>query len=212
MSAQSLIVIGGGGHAKVLLEALMLGGAHVLGLTDVSSARVGTTVLGVPVLGGDEVVRRYAPGEIGLVNGVGSVGSTQLRAEVYGRFTQEGYTFVSVVHRSAVVSPSAILRPGVQVMAGAVVQAEALIEEDAIVNTGATVDHDCRIGRHVHLAPGVTLSGAVSIGKSTHVGSGATVVQGVRIGAQCVIAAGALVVADIPDGHRVAGVPARPMS
>lgn len=211
MSAQSLIVIGAGGHAKVLLDALTLVGANVLGLTDVDPARLGRTVRGVPVLGGDEVVWRYAPGEVGLVNGVGSVGSTQLRTSIHRRFTQEGYAFVSVIHRAAVISPSAIIQPGAQVMAGAVVQADAMIDEDTIVNTGATVDHDCRVGKHVHLAPGVTLSGGVTIGDETHVGSGATIVQGVRIGVGCIVAAGAVVLVDVVDGVRVAGVPAREM-
>ena len=86
------------------------------------------------------------------------------------------------------------------------------IKDNAIVNTRAVADHDCRIGAHVHLAPGAVLSGGVIVGNGTHVGTGAGVIQGVRIGKGCLVAAGAAVTVDVEDGAAVAGVPARRMN
>jgi sugar O-acyltransferase (sialic acid O-acetyltransferase NeuD family) len=209
MSALPIMVIGAGGHALVLLDALTLNGAKVIGLTDVDPSRRARTVLGHPVLGGDEVLRKYSPDSLLLVNGLGSVGSVALRRSVYETFCRAGYRFASVIHASATIARSAVLAQGVQVMAGAVIQPEVSVGENTIVNTGAAVDHGCRVDAHVHLAPGVTLSGDVVIGNETHVGSGATVIQGVRIGARCNVAAGAVVLSDVADGTTVAGVPAR---
>lgn len=208
MSDAPIILVGAGGHARVLLDALALAGQRVLGLVDVDVARGGRELLGVRVLGDDDVLRGYEPSAVRLVNAIGSVRSMQERKRVYDTFVGRGYSFASVLHPAATLSPHAVVAPGAQIMAGVVLQAGAAIGLDTIVNTGATIDHDCRIGAHVHVAPGVTLSGDVQVGDESHVGAGATVIQGVRIGARCLIAAGAVVVRDVADGKTVAGLPA----
>jgi UDP-perosamine 4-acetyltransferase len=209
MNDVPVILVGAGGHALVLLDALMLNHTRILGLVDEDPSLADRKVLGFPILGGDAVLRQHAPGSVRLVNAIGSVGSMSRRASVYSKLCRDGHSFASVVHPSATVSQHAVMASGVQIMAGAVIQARATIGEDTIVNTGATVDHDCLIGAHVHLAPGVTLSGAVHVGAETHIGSGATIIQGVHIGTRCTIAAGAVVLSNVADGTTVAGVPAR---
>jgi len=208
MSGIPVILVGAGGHARVLLDALSLLRAVILGLVDADPALTGRKVLGFEVLGGDEALRQHAPGTVQLVNAIGSARSMARRRSVYESLRQAGHSFAGVVHPGATVSRHAAAAESAQIMAGAIVQACASIGENTIVNTGATVDHDCRIGAHVHLAPGVTLSGDVLVGDETHVGAGATVIQGVRIGARCTVAAGAVVLGDVADGKTVAGVPA----
>ncbi len=209
MTDTPIILVGAGGHALVLLDALMLSQAVVLGLVDSDPKRAGHQVLGVPVLGGDEVLARHAPQTVQLINAIGSAGRTERRRSVYERLRGSGYVFASVLHPSAVVSGHAVAAAGTQIMAGALVQACAVIGENTIVNTGATVEHECVIGAHCHVAPGAILCGNVRVGEQTHVGAGATVIQGVRIGARCTVAAGAVVLADVAEGETVAGVPAR---
>lgn len=204
-----LIVIGAGGHAKVLLAALLCAGRSVDGLTDADAAKMGVNVLGVPVLGDDRKIREFAPGTVRLVNGVGSVRVAALRRQVYENFRQSGYCFEQVIHPSAVVATDVVLGEGVQIMAGAVLQPGCQVGENAIINTRATVDHDCLIGRHAHISPGAVLCGNVVIGDGSHIGAGATVIQGVSIGRACMVAAGAVVLRDLPDGVTVAGVPAK---
>jgi len=211
MNDTPVILVGAGGHALVLLDALSLSRAVILGLVDTDPALIGRKVLGFDVLGGDEALRRHAPGTVRLVNAIGSAKSMDRRRSVYESLRTAGHSFASVFHPGAIVSRHAEAAPAVQIMAGVVVQACANIGENTIINTGATVDHDCRIGAHVHLAPGVTLSGNVHVGDETHVGAGATVIQGVRIGARCTVAAGAVVLSDVADGTTVAGMPARRM-
>lgn len=211
MSSLPVIVIGAGGHAKVLLEALLLCNATVLGLTDSDPAKHGSYVLGLPVLGDDSVLKDHHPANIMLVNGIGSVRRPELRREIFEMCRELDLCFQSVVHPSAFVSENALIGEGAQIMAGAVVQSGVVLGEDSIVNTGAVVDHDVVIGKHCHIAPGATLSGLVKLEDEVHVGTGASVIQGISIGKGAVVGAGAAVIADVPADITVAGVPARPI-
>ena len=204
-----ILIIGAGGHAKVVADALRAAGEHILGFADENPAKHGTQVLGLPVLGSDEVIKARLTDEIRLANGIGSVGSLVPRRDVYLRFHGLGYTFVTVVHPRAVVAAAAELEEGAQVMAGAVVQPGATVGVNSIINTGAIVDHDCVIGRHCHIAPGCVLSGGVAIADECHIGTGASVRQGVNLGIRTVVGAGAAVVSDFSGNSTVAGVPAR---
>jgi len=204
-----VIILGGGGHAKVLIEALRAAGVTMLGITDADPAQRDTSVLGIPVLGDDTVVGRHAPGSILLVNGLGSVERPTKRAAIFDAFVARGYSFAAVIHLSAVVAADVTLGQGVQIMAGAVVQTGCAVGADTIVNTRVAVDHDCNLARHVHLAPGVVLSGNVTVGEGTHVGVGATVIHGIHIGAGVLIGAGSLVTRDLPDGVTAYGLPAK---
>ena len=205
----AIIILGAGGHAKVLIDALLLSSAVIAGVVDPDLALVGTTILGVPVLGGDDVINEFPPSEIKLVNGLGSVGLPVKRQQLYERFKDLGYKFATVVHPSAVVASDVVLGEGAQVMAGAVIQPGCRIGINSIINTRASVDHDSIVGEHAHVAPGVTMSGGVKIGMGSHIGTGATLIQGKSIGRGCLVAAGAVVTKDIADGVMVRGVPAR---
>lgn len=204
-----LLILGAGGHARVLIEALLAGGEVIAGIVDIDPALQGKTLMGIPVLGGDEIVDDFPRGEIRLVNGIGSIRDTRRRRELFDRFAARGYLFATVVHPAAVVASDAVLEEGAQVMAGAVIQPGCRVGRNSIINTKSSADHDCLIGDHVHIAPGVTLSGDVQIGDHAHVGTGATVIQGVVIGADSLVAAGAVVVRNVTAGARVMGMPAK---
>jgi UDP-perosamine 4-acetyltransferase len=202
-----VIVIGGGGHAKVVIGTLLQCSANILGFVELNPAR--PSLLGVKNLGSDAQVFLHAPAEVQLVNGVGSNASTANRQDIYDRFAKKGYCFATVKHPSAIISPGVQLENGAQVMAGAILQHGSTVGQNAIVNTGAIIDHDCVIGAHAHVAPGVTLSGGVHIGAGAHVGTGASIIQGIQVGAGSVVGAGAVVINDVPAGVTTAGVPAR---
>lgn len=208
MKEKPVILLGAGGHAKVLLDVLLEQNIEVLGITEKDGANLPSDVYGVPVIGNDSDVQQYPPDKVELVNGIGSIGSTALRQKVYERFKRQGYSFLKVIHPRAVISRRAELGEGVQIMAGAVVNIGTRIRENSIINTNASVDHDCDIGAHVHIAPGVTLSGGVTVGDGSHIGTGASVVQGVEIGVNVIVGAGAVVVNDIEAGKTVCGIPA----
>lgn len=208
-----IVGFGAGTHVKSVLEAIRSAGRfEVAALVDDDSALAGTDVLGTPVVSADTLERLRADGVTQAFAGVGGVGSSSARRRVFERLLEAGFELPSIVHASAVVSPWATLGRGAQILAAAVVNAGAEIGDGAIVNTGAIVEHDCRVGAHAHVAPGARLAGLVRVGEGTHVGIGATVIEGVRIGAEALVAAGAVVLRDVPEGGRVAGVPARDIS
>ena len=204
-----VIVLGAGGHAKVLINALQLLSVELLGVTDADVGKRGQLLLDVPVTGDDETIMKYPAETIRLVNGIGSVRVSPRRRQLFEHFKSRGYHFAGVVHPSAIIATDVVCAEGVQIMAGAVIQPGCRIGLNAVINTGCIVDHDCHIGDHVHISPGVTLSGGVRVGENAHVGTGATVIQGVQIGRDSLVAAGAVVIRDVPDGATVIGVPAK---
>ena len=208
MREKPVIIIGAGGHGKVLLDILLNTGIQVIGFLDNDAALRGKEIFGIPILGKDEEIVRYQSDEVKLVNGIGSVGVATLRRNVYEKFKAQGFHFRQVIHPSAVISRRAVLEEGVQVMAGAVINIGSWIGEDTIINTRASVDHDCQIGRHVHIAPGTTLSGGVYVGDETLIGTGSSVIQGIRIGEGSLVGAGSVVIHDVSDHVVMYGVPA----
>jgi sugar O-acyltransferase (sialic acid O-acetyltransferase NeuD family) len=203
------IVLGGGGHAKVLIDILKLKSVPVIGIT-VPQEQTG--IIGVPVIGDDDEVFRFSPDSVRLVNGIGSAGNPERRIRLFETFKKAGYRFMTVIHPFSYVSQDAVIGEGTQVMAGAVIQPGTNIGCNCIVNTKASVDHDCRIGDHVHVAPGATICGGVTIGTGTHIGAGATVIQSKRLGERCMVGAGALVNRDVRDTATVIGIPAKEVS
>ena len=206
--AKSVIVLGGGGHAKVLIEALQLSDVNILGITDPQLKAGDLGCASLPILGDDQSVFQYPPTEIELVNGVGSLPGGDARARLFDTYKGKGYCFATVVHPSAIISKSSVILEGGQVMARGVVQPGATIGRNTIINTGTIVEHDCEIGAHNHLAPGVVLSGGVHTGENVHIGTGAVVIQNINIGDDTVVGAGATVTRDIGPNQII--YPARP--
>jgi sugar O-acyltransferase (sialic acid O-acetyltransferase NeuD family) len=200
-----IIVLGGGGHASVLIATLLILNYPVLGFVDPAASR--RSIFGVKHLGDDSVL--HNPRNIKLANGVGSVGSKSLRYHLFRKFRARGFRFISVAHPSAIVASDVRLGEGAQVMAGAVIQPGSRIGANCIINTGAIIDHDCRILAHAHIAPGATLSGKVRIAVGAHIGIGASVIQAIHIGAWSIVGAGAAVIRDVPGSVTAVGVPAR---
>jgi len=195
-SDKPVILLGAGGHAKVLLEVLRIQGCNVLGLATPDLEK-GSRFFGLEVLGDDDQLKRYNPSEIDIVNGIGSLPFQQLRWSVSNKIRSWEYHLSKVIHPSAVVSSNVTLDEGVQIMAGSVIQPGCNIGRDTIINTGCTIDHDCEIGENTHIAPGCTLSGGVSVGKSAHIGTGVSIIQNIKIGEGVVVAAGTTLYKDV---------------
>lgn len=208
--SKNLIILGSGGHASVLVEAIRLSQqGKIIGFTDKGDERSAGEWEGIPSLGHDERIAQFDKEEVRLVNGLGSVGDSTFRRQLFATWRSCGYHFATVVHPSAIISPNVQLHEGVQLMAGAVIQTGVHIAANTIVNTRALVDHHCVIGAHSHIAPGAVLCGNVHVGSGVHIGAGAVVKQGVRIEDGAIIGAGAVVIKEVKAGQTVIGIPAR---
>jgi sugar O-acyltransferase (sialic acid O-acetyltransferase NeuD family) len=205
-----VIIVGSGGHAAVVADALLAADERVLGFVDIDPARHGAVVCGLSVLGNESALDAGTPGAALLANGIGGVRTEGLRRSVQERLEARGWEFATVRHPSAVVSKFARVGDGAQLLAGAIVQANARVGRGVIVNTGAVVEHDVELGDFAHVAPRALLCGAVIVGQDSHIGAGAVIRQQVRLGERTMVGAGAVVVTDFAAaGRKVVGIPAR---
>jgi sugar O-acyltransferase (sialic acid O-acetyltransferase NeuD family) len=196
-----LVVVGAGGHAKVVVATARAAGFAVVAVVDDSPARWGELVAGIVVSGPSDPVLQDPGAQVVLAIG----GNRARRARAAGARCR----FVSVVHPSAIVDDTVQLGPGTVVFAGVVIQPDTTIGAHAIVNTGASIDHDCVLGEAVHVGPGSRLAGNVTLGDEVFLGIGTAVVPSVAIGARTTVGAGAAVIGDLPGDIVAFGVPAR---
>ena len=206
MNSEAVVIIGSGGHAKVVIELVRAEGKYqIKGCTGLGES--GFVLGDVPILGTDSVLPAM------LANGTKkafvAIGDNHLRLRLLAQVSEMGFEVINAVSPNAVVSPSATLGRGIAIMAGAIINASAKIGDGAIINTNAGVDHDCRIGNGAHIGPGSALAGNVEIGCESFLGAGTCVVLGVRIGSRAIVGAGSVVIRDIPDDVTAMGVPAR---
>lgn len=201
--SESIILIGGSGHAKVIIDCIRASGGHVSGILD-DGIPAGTLVLGVPVLGKTADYEAYRDHKFLI-----AIGSNPVRKRIAERMDVQWCT---VVHPSAVVSPYACVGAGTVIMPNAVINAGASVGAHCIINTGAIVEHDNRLADFVHISPAAALGGTITVGEGTHIGIGASVRNNIHICGGCTVGAGAAVVKDITIPGTYVGVPARRMA
>jgi sugar O-acyltransferase (sialic acid O-acetyltransferase NeuD family) len=207
--AGELVVFGSGGHAKVVIEAVLARtpGRQIV-LLDDNPAAAGRTLLGISVSGTRDWLASNLPGTPVAL----AVGDNRARAALLRWLVDQRREVETVIHPSAVVGATVEIGTGAFVAAGAILIADARVGDAVIINTGATIDHDCEIGEAAHIAPGVRLCGNVRVGAHSLIGVGTAVRPGITIGADVVVGAGSAVVTDLPDAGVYAGCPARPIA
>ena len=200
---EKIVLIGGGGHAKVVIDAIKKEGKFdIYGIVDPVLAR-GTSVMGISVLGSDDELENIFAKKVKYASiGIGSIDNSEARKRIYRNLKSIGFELPAIKHPSASIGEHVLLGEGTFVAAGAVINPSVKIGKNAIVNTRASIDHDCEIGDFVHIAPGATLSGGVRVGDETHIGTGANVVQYRTIGKECMIGAGRTIRHDKGDRFR----------
>jgi sugar O-acyltransferase (sialic acid O-acetyltransferase NeuD family) len=201
-----LLIVGAGGHGKVVAEAaIAVGRWNRLAFADDSFGSLPMWNR-IPIVGPAEPDERLF-GEYSEV--VVAIGDAEVRLRLLKEYEKSGYRIATIRHPSAVISPTAECGQGTVCLPGAIVNADAFLGIGCILNSNASVDHDCSLGKGVHICPGAAVGGGVHIGDRAWIGIGASVVQGIRIGSDVIVGAGAAVVSDLPDNVTALGVPAR---
>lgn len=195
-----LVIIGAGGHGKVIADAAVKNG--YVNISFVDDRAVGTCVR-YPIVGTVETVSHLNDGKTDFVI---AIGNNKIRKEIAERYT---VNWVSLVHPSAQIGMDVTIAEGTVVLANAVVNACARIGKHCIINTGAVVEHDDVLEDYVHISPNAALAGSVSVGTLTHIGIGATVNNNLKICQSSVIGAGSVVTRTIEQSGTYFGVPAR---
>lgn len=199
-------LIGAGGHCKVVLDALLCGGADPRGITvrDARRERAGQSVLGVEIVF-PELDENLAGHDFHV-----AIGANEARARLAEAGLARGGTLLPVRHPSAVVSPFAVIGAGAFVGAGAVIGPGAVIGLGALINHGAVVDHDVQVGDHAFIGAGSVLGGGSSVGEGAWLGPRSVIVSGRQVAAGTILPPGSVVAGEadvfpLPDAAGVAG-------
>jgi sugar O-acyltransferase (sialic acid O-acetyltransferase NeuD family) len=203
-----VVIIGGGGHGKVLISVLKKLGHTLAGYTD---PKEGDSILGVPYLGNDGILRELAQRErrAQAAIGVGKTDVSDFRSHLASQVQALGYGLPTIVSPQAMVNEAVELAEGVAVFDGAVVNSGTIVGRLCIINTSAIVEHDSWLGENVHVAPGAIINGGVTIGSHCLIGAGSTLIQGITVSGSCLIGAGSTVTSDLIISGTYAGSPAR---
>ncbi|WNQ12706.1 acetyltransferase [Paenibacillus aurantius] len=202
-----IAVIGDGGHSKVIQD--MIRASRHYRLCAVLDDRYDRLVLDQgrytgPLASMEQLSELAGPFQVVI-----AIGNNAVRKTIVAKLGLPPESYVSLVHQTAVVSPSATLGRGTVVMANTIINADARIGSHAIINSGAIVEHDCRVQDYCHIAPRATLTGAVNVKEGSLIGAGATVIPGMSVGEWTLVGAGATVVCDLPGASTAVGTPAR---
>lgn len=208
---QLCVILGGGGHARVLIDSLQMGGIAIpYAVLDPDHRRQGQALFGVPILGDDSLLPELVSQGVNcFAVGLGSTGDTRPRQRLFELGLSYLLKPLTIVHPASVCSKWANVGMGSQLLAGSVINAGATLGTNVVVNTGAVIEHDCIIDNHVHIATGAQLASTVHVGEGSHIGIGSSVRQCVQIGRNVIVGAGTVVIKDVPDNVVVVGVPAR---
>lgn len=202
MMGEGVIVIGGGGHAKVVVSTLMAMEIPVRAVYDDDPAKWGKDLCGVKIVGPLSDLDSLSNGIAVL-----AIGDNKTRSILAKRFQK--FRWLTAVHPRAFVHPSVSIGKGTVVFAGAVIQPDVVIGEHCIVNTKAAIDHDCVMGDYAHVGPGTCLAGEVSVKEGAFLATGGVAIIGRSIGKWSIVGAGGVVTKDIPDNVTAVGVPAK---
>ena len=207
MRNDKIVLIGGGGHCKSVLDAVLRSRNYSeIVITD-NDLPVGTSILGCKVVGNDDLLPDlYRNGvTFGFIS-IGSIKSTDVRHRAYERAYGVGFEFPIIADPSAIIASSAAIGKGVFIGKNAVVNADAVIGHMAIINTGAIIEHGCKIGEFSHIAVGAVACGNVTIKKGVFMGARSVVTQGVSIGEGVMIGAGSIVLKSVPSYQKIYGI------
>jgi len=211
MAKKKIVLIGGGGHCKVVISILKkLGNFEIAGIVD--NYKTDSFMSGIKIIGTDDDLKGiYKSGIYNALITVGSIKDNTKRYRLFNMAKEIGYKFPVIISPEAIVDESVKIGEGTVIMPGSIINVDSSIGNNCIINTGSIIEHDCKIGDHCHIAPGVHISGEANIGELSFIGIGATIIQGIKIGKNVTIGAGSVLIKDIPDNVIALGNPAKIM-
>jgi UDP-perosamine 4-acetyltransferase len=203
-----VVLLGGGGHCKVVIDHLQLSGVKVVGILDDNPKTAGKEILGCRVIGPiEQLAELKNEAEFAVI----AVTDPAIRMKFAAICRDVGFKVTGFIHPAAVISSSATIAPTAQICAGAIINPEADIKDHVVINTRAVVEHDCWVGPYCHIAPSVSLMGNVHVGALTLIGASSVVIPNLRLGSEVIVGAGAIIVKNIAGNSKYVSTPARKM-
>lgn len=201
MQNKPVVLIGAGGHAKVLMSLLRQQGINIIAIISPLPPQASGLFQGIDHYSHDSDISRFSAQDVELINGVGALPNQTARRRVFEHFTSLGFRFRSVIANSAIVTDDCQLAQGVQILPGAIVNVDTVLGDNVLINSGAIIEHDCQLQAHTVVSPGAILCGGVRCGTNAYIGAGATIIQGIQLGENTLAAAGSTVVHNLLDNQ-----------
>lgn len=202
MLRKSVVVLGCGGHGRVLHDILTtISDVNIVGFVDDDVKKVGKIINNTRVLGTS--LKLSSLRADGIDNLVVGIGDNYLRANLFKKWREKGFNIYSVIHPNTNISRDVALGEGFVAMPGSIVNTGTSIGDNVCINTAATIDHDNSIGDHVNIYPGANLTGGVSVGRYTSIGSNAVINPNIVVGSFSEIGSGTVVSRDVQDNVTV---------
>ncbi|WP_143315070.1 acetyltransferase [Clostridium sp. HBUAS56017] len=207
---EKILLLGGGGHCRSIIDTIQFNNKYeIYGIVD-PNIKKDERIFGISVVGKDDDLENlFNEGITYAFISVGSIGNTKIRNILYEKAKKIGFKFPVIIDKSSIVSKDVIVGSGTFVGKGSIINSGSIIGENSIINSGSIIEHDCYIGKLVHISPGATLCGGVKVGNKSHIGSNATIIQGIGIGEEVIVGAGSVVIRNIDSFKKVVGNPAR---
>lgn len=206
MNQKNLILIGGGGHCKSIIDVAESAGYNILGVLDMPE-EVGKSVLGYKVIGTDDDIPLYVDKTEFIIT-VGFIKNPVIRVRIYNKVKEAGGKLATIIANTAHVSRYATLGEGTVVMHQAVVNAGAQVGANCIINTFCNIEHDAVIGDQCHISTGTMVNGDCKVGERVFIGSQSVLANGIMVGEDIIIGAGSVVRKSISEKGVYAGNPA----
>ena len=209
MKPKPIILVGGGGHCKSVIDLIITTGLFKIGgIVDIKE-KVGQEIMGIPIIASDQELDSLRKKYDFFAVTIGQIQSSALRKKFFDILLSIKAELPSIIAPTAHISSFALVGTGSMVFHKAIVNADAVIGNNCIINNMALVEHDTKIMDHCHISTAAVLNGNVNVGEGSFIGSNACVRQGVRIGSYAIIGAGSLVLKDVNPGEMVGGIPAQ---
>lgn len=199
--ANPVVLIGAGGHAKVIANILKLQRRTILGFLDDD---LGATCCNLPRLGRVKDAEKFS-NKAEFIISIGANHTRQRVAETEGIHL----CFTTAVHPDAVIAEDVSLAQGSVVMAGVVINSGTKVGRHCIVNTSSSIDHDCVLEDYVHISPGAVVAGTVYIGAGTWLGAGSVIINNLNICSSVIVGAGGVVTKNILEPGTYVGLPVK---
>lgn len=211
MGEKKLILVGGGGHCKAIIDVAISAGRSILGIID-NALPTGSSVLDIPVIGNDDNLSDFICDNVEFIITVGQIKTSAIRHKLAEKIIQAGGKLATpIIADTAHIAAGVNIGQGTVIMHNTVINSDSSIGENTIINTGAIVEHDCKVGNFVHVSTGAIINGASTIENDTFIGSHATIANVIHIAKDSIIGAGSVVIHDITQSGTYCGIPAKPI-
>jgi len=208
--SNSIILVGGGGHCKVIIDILKENNDYDEILISDLKENIGKEILGIKIeYTDDQLEDLYKKGYKNAFVSMGKVEINEQRGKLFNKIKNIGFNVPVIISKSANVSQYSEIGEGTLIGKNVVINPGTQIGKNCIINTGSIIEHDCIIEDNVHVGPGAILSGGTYVGKNSFIAAGAIIIQNINISQDTLIGAGAVVVKDINEPGVYVGNPAR---